>query len=39
MNKNLLTMSQENGSKGYEWGLQFGNKIRESINKKREEKN
>ena len=39
MNKNLLTMSQENYSEGYEWGLQFGNKIRELINKKREEKN
>ena len=39
MNKNLLTISQENYSEGYEWGLQFGNKIRELINKKREEKN
>tara|TARA_B100001248_G_scaffold160911_1_gene121395 strand:- start:1125 stop:1613 length:489 start_codon:yes stop_codon:yes gene_type:complete len=39
MNKNLLTMSQENYSEGYEWGLKFGNKIRELINKKREEKN
>ena len=39
MNKNMSTIIQEGYSQGYEWGLQFGNKIRELINKKREEKN
>ena len=39
MNKNMSTIMQEGYSQGYEWGLQFGNKIRELINKKREEKN